>query len=166
MGLRRARQLRNNIQDNSAGKQRRSRLPPRLSNRGCAGGGAGAGAEEERWKKRVRANVKLLSPQSESDRCGLLLNVYPSHDELGGAVLVSGGAVQAPEGAFVVAPSCLGASRGAVLVSWWEAVLVSGATCQAPEGADVVTPSCSGVGQCWCLEQAFRFSSASLSCPR
>ena len=63
----------------------RRRLPPSRSSRGSAGGGAGAGAEEERWKIRVRANVNLLSPQSESDRCGLLVNVYPSHDAHGGS---------------------------------------------------------------------------------
>ena len=46
-----------------------------------------------------------------------MVNIWPSNDELGGAVLVSGRAVQAPEGAFVVAPSCHGAAWGAVLVA-------------------------------------------------
>ena len=84
----------------------------------------------------MRANVNLHSHQSESDRCRLLVNISPSHDELGGAVLVSGGAVQAPEGAFVVPPSCLGAA--------WGAGLVSGGAVQAPGGTFVGAPLCLG----------------------
>ena len=53
---------------------------------------------------------------------------------MAGAVPVSGAAVRAPEGAFVVTPSCRGAQ--------WGAVLVSGAAVRAPGGAFVATPSC------------------------